>query len=529
MSIMPRSKTLPALLRELAITYPEREAIVDGDRKVTYRELHQAVQNFARGLAGLGAGCGDKIGILMGNRLEWVVSAFAATCVGGVAVAVNTWYTPREIAYALNHADVRYLICTPTYMKQDYVQTLETLRADGQLPHLEAIIGVGPDLPRSWHAWGKLCANGEGSPAIPVAVSPKPDDTAFILFTSGSTSRPKGVELAHRGLIDNTWSIGERQKVTEQDRLWLAVSLFWGFGCSNALLNLLTHGGCIVLQESFDAETALRLLEAEHCTLVYGTPNMIQALVDHPDRPRRDLSTLRSGATLGTPEQIRYGVTLGAAGICHIYGLTEVYGNCNVTNADDPLELRMRSAGKPLPGTLQRIVNVQTEREVAVGEVGEVRVKGHVMKGYYKDPEQTALAFDADGYFRTGDLGCFDSDGNLYFCGRIKELVKTGGINVSPAEVETVLMSHPDVQLAVVTGLPHPTRDEVLAAVIIPKAGRLPTEDEMKDFCRANLAAYKVPTAFVFCKEEALPLTTTGKVQKNQLRGTFFSDSKASI
>ena len=260
--------------------------------------------------------------------------------------------------------------------------------------------------------------------------------------------------------------------------------------------------------------------------MVYGTPNMIQALVDHPNRERHDLSALRTGATLGTPEQVRRAVTLGAADICHIYGLTEIYGNCHVTDASDPLELRLRSCGKPLPGVAQRIADPQTGREVPIGEVGEIRVKGYVMKGYYKDPEQTALAFDADGFFRTGDLGCVDANGNLYFHGRIKELVKTGGINVSPAEIEAVLMTHPDVHLAIVVGVPHPTRDEVLGAVIVPKLGRLPTGDELQTFCRGQLAIYKVPAAFAFCAEEALPLTTTGKIQRNRVAATFFAGSK---
>jgi fatty-acyl-CoA synthase len=526
LSKQPNSKTLPELVRELAKNYPDREAIVDGNCRITYQELHHAVEDCARGLMSIGAGPGDKIAILMGNRWEWVVSSLASTYIGGIAVALNTWYTPREIAYAMNHSDARYLVCTPGYMKHDYVQTLERLRAEGQLPLLQAVVGVGQSLPASWYAWDSLCATGARSQATFDGMKPGADDVAFILYTSGSTSDPKGVQLVHCGLIENIWNIGERQKVTEHDRLWLAISLFWGFGCSNAMLNLLTHGGCLVLQESFDAAAALSLLDTERCTMVYGTPNMIQALVDHPNREQHDLSALRSGATLGNPEQIRRAVTLGAADICHIYGLTEIYGNCHVTDADDPLELKLRSCGKPLPGVSQRIVNPDTEREVEVGEIGEIRVKGYVTKGYYKDPEQTALAFDADGYFRTGDLGRVDADGNLSFHGRIKELVKTGGINVSPAEIETVLMTHPDVHLAVVVGVPHPTRDEVLGAVVVAKQGRLLSDDRLKDFCRSQLAAYKVPTDFAFCAEEALPLTTTGKIQKNKIAAMFFSGTK---
>ena len=347
---------------------------------------------------------------------------------------------------------------------------------------------------------------------------------AYLLYTSGSTSLPKGVQLQHYALIENMWQIGERQKVTERDRLWLAVSLFWGLGCENALFNVLTHAGCVVLQEHFDAGEALALIERERCTLFYGTPNMAQALHEHPDRARRDLSSLRGGATIGTPEQIMRVVELGAREVCNIYGLTETYGNCNVADAVDPLEKRLASVGRPLVGVDQRIVDPQTGRMLPPGEVGEIRVKGYVTCGYYKDPARTAESFDEHGYFRTGDLGIADADGHLHFRGRIKEMVKTGGINVAPIEVEEVLMSHPGVHAAFVTGVPDPQRDEVLAAVIVPKPGATLSEEDVCAFCRKALAGYKVPRLIRFVAEHELPLTTTGKLQKNRLAATFFAD-----
>jgi fatty-acyl-CoA synthase len=346
----------------------------------------------------------------------------------------------------------------------------------------------------------------------------------YLLYTSGSTSLPKGVQLQHYALIENMWQVGERQRVTEHDRLWLAVSLFWGLGCENALFNVLTHAGCVVLQEHFDAGEALALIERERCTLFYGTPNMAQALYEHPDRASRDLSSLRGGATIGTPEQIMRVVELGAREICNIYGLTETYGNCNVADAADPLEKRLASVGRPLVGVDQRIVDPETGRVLPSGEVGEIRVKGYVTCGYYKDPARTAESLDEHGYFRTGDLGVADADGSLHFRGRIKEMVKTGGINVAPVEVEEVLMSHPGVHAAFVTGVPDPQRDEVLAAVIVPKPGAALSEEEVCTFCRKALAAYKVPRLIRFVAEHELPLTTTGKLQKNRLAATFFAD-----
>ena len=215
-------------------------------------------------------------------------------------------------------------------------------------------------------------------------------------------------------------------------------------------------------------------------------------------------------------------VELGAREVCNISGLTETYGNCNVADAGDPLEKRLASVGRALPGVEQRIVDPQTGRVLAPGEVGEIRVKGYVTNGYYKDPQRTAEAFDERGYFKTGDLGSLDAEGHLYFRGRLKEMVKTGGINVAPIEVEEVLMAHPGVQAAFVTGVPDPVHDEVLAAVIIPKRDASISEKELCDFCRRALAAYKVPRLIRFATEEELPLTSTGKLQKNRLAATFF-------
>src|SRR5262249_35707387 len=348
-----------------------------------------------------------------------------------------------------------------------------------------------------------------------------PHDVCYLLYTSGSTSTPKGVQLQHYALIENMWQIGERMRVTERDRLWLAVSLFWGLGCENALMNLLTHGGCVVLQEHFDAGEALRLIEGERCTLFYGTPNMAQALAEHPDRPARDISSLRSGGTVGTPEQIRRVVELGAAEICNIYGLTETYGNCAVTDAAEALEIRTVSVGRPLPGVDMRIVDPESGRLRAAGEVGEIRVKGYLTVGYYKDEDKNRAAFDADGYFITGDLGLLDGDGRLYFRGRIKEMIKTGGINVAPAEVEETLMTHPAVRLACVAGVPDARRDEVIAALVVCEAGKSVAEADLLAHCRRALAAYKIPRLVKFVNESDLPLTVTGKLQKNRLAEFF--------
>ena len=528
MATIPASRTIPDLIDELARRFPEREALVGSGQRYTYRQLRAEVRRVARALLALGVVRGDKVAILMGNRPEWIVADLAITTLGGVMVGVNTWATARELEYVLAHSDTKILITAERFLKHDYRVMLHALEPQ-RVPLLGRIVCLADHLPERWIRYADLTELAARVPEAAIDAAQRavaPADVAYLLYTSGSTSTPKGVQLQHAALIANMWQIGERQRVTERDRLWLAVSLFWGLGCENALFNLLTHGGCVVLQEHFDAGAALELIERERCTLFYGTPNMGQALYEHPDRAKRDLSSLRGGATIGTPEQIQRVVDLGAREICNIYGLTETYGNSNVTDAADPLEKRLTTVGRPLAGVDQRIVDPETGRRLPLGEVGEIRVKGYVTVGYYKDPERTAESFDEHGYFKTGDLGWVDADDSLHFRGRLKEMVKTGGINVAPVEVEEVLMTHPGVQLAFVTGVPDPARDEVLAAVIVRKPGATLSEEALCAFCREALAAYKVPRLIRFAVERELPLTTTGKVQKNRLAATFFADPK---
>jgi len=240
-------------------------------------------------------------------------------------------------------------------------------------------------------------------------------------------------------------------------------------------------------------------------------------LWEHPKRAQHDLSSLRSGATIGTPEQVQRAVDLGVREICNVYGLSETYGNCAVTDAHDPLTVRLQSVGHPLPGVTLRICHLDSGEVQPAGQVGEIRVKGPVVRQYLKDPAKTAESFDESGFFRTGDLGLLDADGRLYFKGRIKEMIKSGGINIAPAEVEEVLMRHPAVRTAYVIGVPHPALDEALVAIVIPEAGLMPAPGELLAFCKNEMAAYKVPHQFHFTTEIELPLTTTGKLQKARL------------
>lgn len=525
MVAVPTSRTIPGLLDELAERFPEREALVGGRRRYSYDALCREVRAFAKGLHALGISRGDKVAILMGNKPEWIIADLAICSLGGIMVALNTWVTTRELGYVLAHADADALIASDRFLKNDYFAMLGELEPLAHsMPRLKRIIHVGARAYRDSLAFDDVPSRGRtvaDAEIESVAHAVDPQDVAYLLYTSGSTSTPKGVQLQHYALIENMWHIGERMHVTEHDRLWLAVSLFWGLGCENALFNLLTHGGSVVLQESFEPGEALRIIAQERCTLFYGTPNMAQALSEHHDRQTSNLSSLRSGGTVGTPEQIQRVVDLGAREICNIYGLTETYGNCAVSDAAEPLETRKTSVGRPLPGVDLRIIEPETGKVLPPGEVGEIRVKGYVTVGYYKDAEKSRAAFDANGYFITGDLGFLDAEGRLYFRGRIKEMIKTGGINVAPVEVEETLMRHPGVKLACVTGVPDPKRDEVVAAVIVCRPGQRVDEADLVALCRRELAAYKIPRLITFVSESELPLTVTGKLQKNRLAEFF--------
>ena len=528
---MPVSRTLPDLLDEMAGRYPDREAVVGSTGRLTYAAWRGRVRELARGLHRLGVQRGDKVALLMPNRTEWLVIDFAVALLGATLVPISTWSRPRELEYVLNHCDASTLITVDRFLGQNYLAILgEMGPGSSRLPHLHRLVALGGERRFGVTRFEDLAELGrevsdEEIDACQRAVTP--DDIPYILYTSGTTSTPKGVQLQHRGLIENMWNIGERQHLGAQDRMWMGISLFWGFGCENALLAVMTHGGCVVLQEQFEAREALALIERERCSVYYGTPNMALALWEHPDRARRDLTSLRTGAAIGSAQAMQMVMELGAREICNVYGLTECYGNCTVTDAHDSSDVRLHTVGRPLPGMDVRVVDPETRRPLRPGEVGEIVIRGYMMPGYYKDPDKNAAAFDTEGFFRSGDFGTFDEDGRLRFRGRMKEMVKTGGINVAPLEVEEVLLGHPAVEQAYVVGLPDARREEILAAVVVTREGGEVTAEGLRAFCRERLAAFKVPHVFRFAKRAELPVTATGKVQKVKLQESLAAERKA--
>jgi len=533
MSARPRSRTLGGLLDEIAGARPRAEAVVYRGERLTYGQLQARVDALARALLALGVRHGDRVALLLPNRPEWLIGAFAAAKAGAITVAISTFSTPREIAWTLEHAQPRVVVTLEAFRGREYLSAIHAVcpelasAAPGalrspRLPELRAVVSIDERRHDGVIPWARLLEDTPTVNATALAVTQaavSPTDVALVLYTSGSTATPKGVTLAHGGVVANGFDIGERMHLTERDRVWLAVPLFWSFGSANALPAVLSHGGGFVLQDSFEPGEALALLDDERCSVYYGMANMARAILEHPDRPRRALAAMRTGLTIGLPEDMEMTMeAVNARELCNVYGATETYGNCAVTDAHDSRELRLTTQGRPLPGMEMYVVDPATGTALPPGEVGEFRVKGYLTPGYYREPEQTRAAFDAEGAFITGDLGVVREDGRVSFRGRLKELIKTGGANVAPLEVEAVLLSHPAVQQAYVVGAADRARGEVGVAAVELRPGASATAEALTAFCRERLASYKVPARIVFRTAEQFPRTATGKVQKPRLR-----------
>ncbi len=516
---LPLATTLPELMDVMAHRHGGRDFITDHRRRLTYAEFRSEVRDVAKGLYALGVRRGDKVALLMGNEAEWLVVDFAVTMLGGVLVAVNTWWKQSELQHALFSTDACMLIMVDRYLGNDYLATLGELGDLSQaLPQLRQVVVLGPELPDGAMHYKDLAARGRSVQDADIDAAQaavQADDAAYLLFTSGSTARSKAVQLTHRGNTVNSFYIGENMHLTEQDRLLLPTSLFWSLTCLNGLFAIMTHGASLVLLYKYDTAEMLRLMDEERCTGAYTLPNIVLALYAHPDRARRDLTRWRTG--ICRSNMIERVAEMGAHEMVTGYGLTECYGHSVQTNAHDPIETKIRSVGRPLPGVELRVINPDTGVEVPRGETGEILLRGHVTPGYYKDPERTAEAIDADGWFHTGDIGVLDADGALSFKGRFKEMTKTGGINVTPADVEDVLHAHPAVQQAVVVGVGDAERDEIVAALVVPRPGVQLDVDDLVAHCRRTAAAFKVPRFIQIVDADEIPLTDTGKVHKGRV------------
>lgn len=521
----PPVATLPELIDWQAARRPEGEALVAGDVRQDYAALSAGIRRVAAGLAALGVGRGSHVALLAPNRAEWILAAFGAHRVGAVLESFNTWVKAWDLRHLLSASGAEVLITAPGVRGADLLGELRTLAPDlwetgrsAEFPALRTIVVLPGDAPTPAPPcairWEELLAEGRGD--VP-AIASHADDVAYVLYTSGTTAAPKAVPLTHRRLIENGYSIGSRMGLTEADRVWLGSPLFWSYGCANAAMSTFGHGATLVLQDRFTPQSAAAVFARERITAAYLLPSIAGALHEDAAPEVRAVDSLRTGLIIGTPAEFTLAaVDLDIPELCNIYGSTESYGNCCVTPHTMPLDRRAVCQGPPLSLQGLRVADMQTNEVLPFGEVGEIQVRGRILTEYIGNPEATVEAITPDGWFKSGDTGRLIEGGYVQFVGRATDMIKTNGINVSPAEVESFLTTHPAVLEVGVVGAPHPTRGEATVAFVVLRDGAAATEEELIAFCKGTLAGFKVPWAVGFL--DALPKTTTGKMMRRGLK-----------
>ncbi|MBX9656903.1 AMP-binding protein [bacterium] len=532
--------TFGEVLQRTISKHASRDALVfvDIDQRWSYQEFGHEVENVARALASLGIQPGDHVGIWATNWPQWVFAQFATGLMGAVLVNVNPAYRAKELGYILRQADLRALLLTDRYKTSDYedilgqvVPELSKVRpgdpiASSNFPMLRHVISIktNPSLRGVW-SWTEFASRAgltTHEELLRMRRAVRPEMPVNIQFTSGTTGDPKGAMLSHRNLLMNAYYVGDRLRYTAEDRLCIPVPLYHCFGCVMGSLMCSIYGAAMVFpSEQFDAEKALEAVTKEKCTGIYGVPTMFNAEVHHSEFDRFDVSSLRTGVMAGSPcpvELMKLVTTkLHCPEMTIGYGLTEASPIITQTDVSEPIEVRVRMVGKELPGVEVRLVDPVTGHDCKLGEQGELWSRGHgIMLGYYNKPEATAAAIVPDGWLRSGDLAVQTDTGHYKITGRIKDMIIRGGENIYPREIEEFLLTHPAIRDVQIVGVPDKKFGEQISAWVIPKAPGGISAEEVRDFCRASLAHYKVPLYVEIV--DSYPLTVTGKVQKFKLR-----------
>jgi fatty-acyl-CoA synthase len=501
----------------------------------SYRELGERVDAFAAGLIALGLEPGERIGIWSPNNAEWVVTQFASAKAGLILVNINPAYRLAELEYALNKVGCRALVTATSFKTSDYVGLINTLAPElrsaqpgrlnaAKLPELEMVIQIGDAPAPGTIPFESVCGmatNANRARLAELAPRLQFDDAINIQFTSGTTGLPKGATLTHHNILNNGYFLGEAMGYTEQDKVCIPVPLYHCFGMVIGNLACITHGSAMVYPgEGFDPLATLQTVAEERCTSLYGVPTMFIAQLEHPDFSKFDLTSLRTGMMAGAPcpiEVMRRCIRdMNLSEMTIGYGMTETSPVSTQTARDDPLERRVSTVGRVHPHVEVKIVDAEG-RVVPRGMPGEFCTRGYsVMLGYWDDAERTAQAIDAADWMHTGDLATMDAEGYCNIVGRIKDMVIRGGENVYPREIEEFLYRHPKIQDVQVFGIPDERYGEELCAWVKLRAGETLTADEVRDFCRDQIAHYKIPRHIRFVDE--FPMTVTGKMQKFIMR-----------
>ena len=528
--------TLSGMLEKWAYETPDREFMIYPDRNLrfTYRQFNDRVDALAKGLLYLGVSKDDKVGIWAKNVPDWTTFMFATAKIGAVLVTINTNYKLAELEYLLKDADISTLCLVDGYRDSDYVdmafelvpELKEQARGDlhsDKFPELKNVVFIGQQKHRGMYNTSELMLLGMHIDDIELEnVKETIDchDVAVMQYTSGTTGFPKGVMLSHHNILNNGYAAGECMRFTAAEKLLVCVPMFHCFGSVLALCAVISHGAAMVFNEDFDPLLVLASVQKEKCTALYGVPTMFIAELNHPMFNMFDLTSLRTGIMAGAlcPIETMNEVMdkMHMKDIIIVYGLTESSPGMTATRTHNSAEVRATTVGFEFPNVEVKIVDVETGETCGPNVQGEICCRGYnVMKGYYKKPEATAKAIDSDGWLHSGDLAVKTDDGFYKITGRIKDMIIRGGENIYPREIENYLYRIPQIEAVEVVGIPSPKYGESVAAFVKVKTGQTLSEEEITDYCRGNIARFKIPKYIFFVDE--FPMTASGKIQKFKL------------
>ena len=530
---MTFSQVLDRVTDEFPDQYAFRYTTLDYTR--TYAQFRDDVDTFARSLLALGVKPGDKVAVWATNVPQWFVSFWSAVRIGAVLVTVNTAYKIREAEYLLRQADVHTLVMIDGYKDSDYVSVMKTLCPEleysspskplhcKRLPFLRHIINVTSKQKGclTWEDALEMSASVPVEEVYRLSALTRPNDVCNMQYTSGTTGFPKGVMLTHHNIVNNGKCIGDRMDLSTADRFLIHVPMFHCFGMVLTMTAAVTHSATMFPLPYFSPKAALACVKQERITACNGVPTMFIAMLEHPDFNPDDFAYMRTGIMAGSPCPISVMRDvidkMNMSEITIVFGQTESSPGCTMSSIDDPVEVRVGSVGRPLPGVECRVVDPLTGEELPDNETGEFVARGYnLMKGYYKMPDATAGAIDPDGWLHTGDLACRMPDGNFRITGRLKDMIIRGGENIYPKEIEEFLYTHPKVRDVQVIGVPSEQYGEEIMACIVLKDGADMSENEVKDFVRASMAKHKVPKYVDFVSD--FPMNAAGKIMKYKMR-----------
>ncbi|MEO1258094.1 MAG: AMP-binding protein [Bacteroidota bacterium] len=530
--------TIGDKLDEIVRRFPTNEALVAKHQNIrwTYGQLKNEVDTCARSLMAIGLKKGDLIGIWSPNCAEWTVLQFASAKVGAILVNINPSYRLQELKYALNQSGCQVLVIADQFKKSNYTQLLYKLAPElssaqsgkikaMQLPHLRTVIRLHDENVPGMMTWRTLQSMAGGVSVQALEIRQKSldfDDPINIQYTSGTTGFPKGATLTHHNILNNGFFVARTMNFSEKDRCIIPVPLYHCFGMVLGNIGCMTHGATMIYPgEAFDPEAVLQQAEAEKATALFGVPTMFIAELEHPNFNQYDLSSLRTGIMAGAacPVEVMKKVKtlMHMKDVQIAYGMTETSPVSTQTRMGTSLEKQISTVGKVHPHIELKIIDPETGRICPIGTSGELCTRGYsIMRGYWRDEERTRLTIDSAGWMHSGDLAIIDQDGFVNIVGRIKDMIIRGGENIYPKEIEEFLFTHPKISDVKVIGVPDEKYGEQVMAWVLLKEGNKMTSEEIKNYCKGQIAHYKIPFYIKFT--DSFPMTVTGKIRKVEMR-----------